>query len=64
MIVIKSREQCIQNLCTSFLVQHENHIFYNYRFSTPNDSHLVTGTGYTEYASFVPGATPNDSHRS
>ena len=56
MIVIWSREQCIQNVCTSFLVQHEIHIFYNNRFSTSNDSHIVTGTVYTECVYTVPDA--------
>ena len=31
-------------------------MFYNYRFSTPNDSHKVTGTVYTDFVYIVSGA--------
>ena len=47
----------MQNMCTPFLLVHENNAFYNYRFSTPNHSHTVTGTVYTEYVYTVPIGT-------
>ena len=56
-MVIQLQERCIQNVCTPFLLLHENDIFNNYRLSTPNHSHTVTGTVYTECVYTVPGAT-------
>ena len=52
-----------------------SHMFYNYRFSTPNHSHKVTGTVYAEFVyTFLVQhenhifynfrfSTPNDSHK-
>ena len=51
------QERCIQNVCTPFPLLHENHIFNNYRVSTPNHSHTVTGTVCTECVYTVPLAT-------
>ena len=62
-IVIQLQECCIQNVYTPFLLLHENHIFIqndifnSYRLSTPNHSHTVTGTVYTECLYTVPVAT-------
>ena len=55
-IVIQQRERCVQNVCTPFLLLHENHVFNIYRFFTPNHSHRVTGTLYTECVYTVPVA--------
>ena len=46
-----------ENVCTPFPLRHENHIFNNNRFSTPNHSHTVTGLVYTECGYTVPIAT-------
>ena len=56
-IVIQLQERCMQNVFTPFPFLHENNIFNNYRFSTPNHSHTVTGTLYTEGVYTVPVAT-------
>ena len=57
-IVIQQRERRIQNVCTPFPLLHENHIFNNYRFFTPNHSEkFSTGTAYTECVYTVPVAT-------
>ena len=55
-IVIQLQERCIQNVCTPFPVLYENSFFYNYRLSTPNNGHIVTGTVYTECVYTIPVA--------
>ena len=55
-MVIQLQERCIQNVCTPFPLLHENDIFNNYRLSTPNNGHTVTGTVHTECVYTVPVA--------
>ena len=56
-MVIQLQERCIQNVSTPLQLLHENDIFNNYRLSTPNNGHTVTGTVCTECVYTVAVAT-------